>query len=57
MYPIQAFWLVALAAAETMAIWPLSPISLASTSTSLVPICAVDAWLMNAFRQVGASES
>ena len=38
MYPIQAFWLVADAAAETTAIWPESPICLASRSTSLVPI-------------------
>ena len=30
---------------------------MARTSTSLVPICAVDAWLMNRLRQVGASES
>ena len=57
MYPIQAFWLVAEAAAETMAIWPVSFSSLARMSTSLVPIAAVSAWLMNMFRQVGASES
>ncbi len=47
MKPIQAFWLVALAAAERIAIWPLLPISLASRSTSDVPICSVLAWLMN----------
>src|SRR5215469_13879826 len=57
MYPIQAFWLVAEAAADTIAICPLSWSSVASKSTSLVPIAAVSAWLMNRFRQVGASES
>ena len=57
MYPIQAFWLVADAAADTIAIWPLLWISLASRSTSLVPICAVDAWFTNRLRQLGASES
>jgi hypothetical protein len=36
---------------------PVPWISLASRSTSLVPICAVDAWFTNRFRQVGASES
>src|ERR1700749_4464960 len=55
MYAIQAFWLVALAAADTIAIWPVSPISEASRSTSLVPIPSVDAWLMNMSRQVGAA--
>jgi len=57
MYPIQAFWFVADAAAETMPISPESPISLASRSTSLVPIADVEAWLMNRLRHVGASES
>ena len=57
MYPIQAFWFVAEAAADTMPISPLSWISLASRSTSLVPICAVDAWFTNRSRQAGASES
>ena len=57
MYPIQAFWFVAEAAAETMAICPVPFSSLARMSTSLVPIAAVSAWLMNRFRQVGASES
>ena len=57
MYPIQAFWFVAEAAADTIAISPLELICFASTSTSLVPIWAVDAWLMNMSRQVGASES
>src|SRR5712691_7418984 len=47
MYPIQEFWLVALAAADRIAIWPLPPISLASRLTSDVPICWVFAWLMN----------
>src|ERR1022692_3492211 len=57
MYPIQAFWFVAEAAAETIAISPLLWISLASRSTSLVPIWAVEAWFTNRFRHAGASES
>ena len=57
MYPIQAFWFVAEAVADTIAMSPVWFSCLASTSTSLVPICAVDAWLMNRSRQVGASES
>src|SRR5580658_3912210 len=47
MYPIQAFWFVALAAADRIAICPLPSISLARRSTSEVPTCAVFAWLMN----------
>src|ERR1700678_2730841 len=57
MYPIQAFWLVADAAADTIAMSPLSWSCLASRSTSLVPLWAVEAWFMNKSRQVGASES
>src|SRR5215467_12283918 len=57
MKPIQAFWFGADAAAETMPMSPLLPISLASRSTSLVPIWAVEAWLTNRSRQAGASES
>src|SRR5258708_2531079 len=47
MYLIQAFWFVALAAADRMAIWPVELISLASRSTSDVPMVWVSAWLMN----------
>src|ERR1700761_8549897 len=47
MYAIQEFWLVALAAADKMAIWPLPPISLARMSTSDVPMLCVLAWLTN----------
>src|SRR3954447_19060737 len=47
MYPIQAFWLVALAAADRIAISPLLSIALASRSTSDVPMVSVSAWLMN----------
>src|ERR1035437_3177344 len=47
MYTSQAFWLVALAAADRIAIWPLLPISAASRLTSDSPICSVFAWLMN----------
>src|SRR3954463_5597830 len=57
MYPIQAFWLVAEAVAETIAMSPVWLICLASTSTSLVPIWAVEAWLMTRSRQPAASES
>src|SRR5260370_6938123 len=53
MYTIQAFWFVALAAADRMAIWPLLPISLASRSTSEVPICWVLAWLLNRWLGLG----
>src|SRR6266536_2070376 len=42
MYLIQAFWLVAEAAAETIAMSPVLLICLASRSTSLVPIWAVE---------------
>jgi hypothetical protein len=51
------FWLVSSAVAETIAIWPLSPICAASRSTSLTPSACGVAWLMNMLRQVGASES
>ncbi len=57
MYPIQAFWFVAEAAAERIAISPVLLICLASRSTSLVPIAFESAWLMNRLRQAGASES
>src|SRR5437763_1708220 len=46
MYLIHAFWLVALAAADRIAISPVELICLASRSTSDVPICLVSAWLM-----------
>src|SRR3954452_2655271 len=52
MYLIQAFWFVALAAAERMPMSPLDPICLASRSTWDVPIVLVSAWLMN--RWLGA---
>src|SRR5438874_7904107 len=57
MNAIQAFWFVADAAAETTAISPVLPICLAMRSTWLVPIAFESAWLMNTFRQPGASES
>src|SRR4051812_35592005 len=47
MYLIHAFWLVALAAAERIAICPVELICLASRSTSEVPMSFVSAWLMN----------
>src|SRR5664279_2816334 len=57
MYPIQAFWLVAVAAADRIAIWPVLLISLASRSTSEVPICSVLAWLMKRWFGQVLSES
>src|ERR1700712_5077508 len=47
MYLIQAFWLVALAAADRMPMSPVELICLASRSTSDVPMVSVSAWLMN----------
>jgi hypothetical protein len=57
MKPIQVFWFVAEAAAETIAMSPLPPSCLARRSTSLVPIACELAWLTNRLLQVGASES
>ena len=57
MKPIQAFWLVALAAADRIAMSPVLLISLASRSTSDVPICSVLAWLMNRWFGQVTSES
>ena len=57
MNPIHAFWFVADAAAERIAISPVLLICFASRSTSLVPIALESAWLMNMLRQAGASES
>src|SRR5215471_15725828 len=57
MKPIQAFWFVAEAAAETIAICPLPPISLASRSTWPAPIPWAVAWFTKRLRQAGASES
>src|ERR1700754_2485491 len=44
---IQAFWFVALAAADRMPISPVELICLASRSTCEVPMVLVSAWLMN----------
>ena len=57
MKPIQAFWFVAEAEAETIAISPVFLICDASRSTWLVPIAFVSAWLMKRSRHFGASES
>ncbi len=54
---IQAFWLVALAAADRMAMSPVLLICFASRSTSEVPICWVSAWLMNRWFGQVMSES
>src|SRR5437867_13372761 len=56
MYLIQAFWLVAVEAADRIANSPLYPISFASSWIWLRPIVSVSAWLMNSLRQF-ASES
>src|SRR5690348_9741384 len=58
MAAIQAFWFVALAAAERIAIWPESvPMLWTSRSTSEVPIFSVSAWLMNRWSGHVTSES
>ena len=57
MSAIQAFWFVAEAAAERIAILPVLPICFASPSTSTFAMPAAVAWLMNSERQAGASES
>ena len=55
---IQAFWLVAFAVAERIAISPSSPICLAIDSTWTSPMSFVVAWLTNTLRASGAmSES
>src|ERR1700759_3647810 len=58
MIAIQAFWLVALAAADRIAISPLLPISLAIRSTSTWAMPWAVAWLTKRLRQPGlVSES
>src|SRR3954464_13126114 len=52
---IQAFWLVALAVAERIAIWPLLPICLAIDSTWFLPTSCVVTWLTNTLRASGAT--
>src|SRR6476646_4978194 len=55
---IQAFWLVALAAADRIAISPESPMSWAIMSTCTLAMPSAVAWLMNTSRQSGlVSES
>src|SRR6476619_6251336 len=55
---IQEFWLVALAAADRIAISPESPISLAIMSTCTLAMPSAVAWLTNTSRQSGlVSES
>src|SRR5436305_15110203 len=51
MYLIQAFWFVAVDAADRIANWPLKCMSLASSWIWLRPIVSVSAWLMNSWRQ------
>ena len=52
---IQAFWLVALAVAERIAISPLLPICLAIDSTWFSPTSCVVTWLTNTLRASGAT--
>ena len=52
---IQAFWFVALAVAERIAISPLSPICLAIDSTWFSPTSCVVTWLTNTLRASGAT--
>src|SRR3954470_4100135 len=52
---IHAFWLVALAVAERIAIWPLLSICLAIDSTWFLPTSSVVTWLMNTLRASGAT--
>ncbi len=49
---IQAFWSVAFAVTEKIAISPLLPMGLAIDSTSFLPTSAVVTWLMNTLRRV-----
>ena len=53
MMSIQAFWLVALAAAERIATSPESPICSAIMSTWTLAMPSAVAWLMNRSRQSG----
>src|SRR4029078_414006 len=52
---IHAFWFVALAVADRIAIWPLLPICLAIDSTWFWPTSFVVTWLMNTLRASGAT--
>jgi hypothetical protein len=52
---IQAFWLVALAVAERIAISPLLSICLAIDSTWFLPTSSVVTWLMKTLRASGAT--
>ena len=52
---IHAFWFVALAVADRIAIWPLLPICLAIDSTWFSPTSFVVTWLMNTLRASGAT--
>ena len=48
---IQAFWLVALGVAESIAIWPEPPDCFSACSASFSPMPWVVAWLMKMSRQ------
>src|SRR3954447_19042400 len=52
---IHAFWFVALAVADRIAIWPLLPICLAMDSTWFSPTSFVVTWLTNTLRASGAT--
>ncbi len=58
MKPIQVFWLVAVWAADRIAIWPLSPICWAISCTSVRPRSSALAWETKTSRQLAlVSES
>jgi hypothetical protein len=52
---IQAFWLVAFAVAERIAISPLLPICFAIDSTWFLPTSSVVTWLTKTLRASGAT--
>ena len=52
---IQAFWLVAFAVAERIAISPLPPITLEIDSTWFSPTSCVVTWLMKTLRASAAT--
>src|SRR3954467_12441782 len=52
---IHAFWFVAFAVADRIAIWPLLPICLAIDSTWFCPTSFVVTWLTNTLRASGGA--
>ncbi len=50
MKEIHSFWLVALAVADRIAIWPSPPICSAMSSTWMMATSSATTWLMNTSR-------